>query len=108
MHQSQEPLRRCTRYGAVTPQGNQATFPPLRRPRDQMFYFKRYLGSLHGRPTPRPESTAKACSCGAGKAGGTTWCAACGVGYVNGKKTACKGCVAKAQGGEACADCKGK
>jgi hypothetical protein len=48
-----------------------------------------------------------ACSCGAGKAGGTTWCDACGVGYVDGNKVGCKGCVTKAQSGTPCAGCDG-
>ena len=54
------------------------------------------------------KADAKACACSVGKAGGTTWCDGCSVGYVDGKKMACKGCVTKAQGGEGCSGCAGK
>jgi len=52
-----------------------------------------------------PEATAEAkadeqkhapgatCSCSAGKAGGTTWCGGCGVGYIKGEKTKDKAAV---------------
>lgn len=52
------------------------------------------------------ETTEKAaCSCKDGKAGGSTWCEACGVGYVKGEKAACKGCYAAKTGGDACTSC---
>jgi hypothetical protein len=42
------------------------------------------------------ESGKVACVCARGKAGEPTWCEACDVGYVDGKKAGCPGCVAKA------------
>ena len=33
---------------------------------------------------------AHACECGKGKDGGTAWCDGCGVGFINGEKTADK------------------
>ncbi len=48
----------------------------------------------HGHGTAK-----KACSCGAGKAGGTTWCESCGVGYIKGEKTKEKVAVTKALAG---------
>ena len=38
----------------------------------------------------------KACACGAGKAGGTVWCDACGSGYVKGVKSKDKAAVTAA------------
>ena len=43
MQESQEPPRRCTRYGAVTAKGDKAAFPPILMPRKEFFYFSRYL-----------------------------------------------------------------
>ena len=45
-------------------------------------------------------------ACQIGKDGGTARCDACGVGYVDGKKTKCMGCYAAKTGGPACAACK--
>jgi hypothetical protein len=49
-----------------------------------------------------------ACSCEAGKAGETTWCADCEKGYVDGKATDCKDCYQAKQGGAACEACAKK
>ena len=40
-----------------------------------------------------------ACTCSQGKAGETTWCEACGVGYHVSEKLACQGCYEAAQNG---------
>jgi hypothetical protein len=39
---------------------------------------------------------AKACACGAGKAGGTVWCDACASGYIKGEKSKDKAAVTAA------------
>ena len=48
---------------------------------------------------------AKVCSCDAGKAGETTWCEACGKGFVGKVATKCQGCYQAKTGGEACGAC---
>lgn len=65
-----------------------------------------FLGAC-GSATPEAHSghEAQACSCAKGKAGESVWCDACGHGYVEGKKVACKGCYDAKSGGEACTDC---
>ncbi|MBR58309.1 MAG: hypothetical protein CMH54_09840 [Myxococcales bacterium] len=50
----------------------------------------------HGHDHGAPKA---ACTCGAGKAGGTVWCGKCGVGYIKGEKTKEKAAVAKALAG---------
>ncbi len=42
------------------------------------------------------ESSEVACVCAKGKAGEPVWCKACNVGYVDGKKAGCPGCVKNA------------
>jgi hypothetical protein len=49
-----------------------------------------------------------ACTCETGKTGGTTWCAECDKGYVDGEATACKGCYGQKTGGPACESCASK
>jgi hypothetical protein len=58
-------------------------------------------------PSNAPAKTACA-ACQQGKSGKTVWCAKCDVGYVDGKKTACKGCFAQKTGGPACPVCSKK
>ena len=50
------------------------------------------------------------CSCTEGKAGESTWCSHCGVGYHEGKKVKCEGCYKKATGEskEGCKGCSSK
>ena len=62
-------------------------------------------GSCAGSKAAAETTEKAACSCKDGKAGGTTWCEACGVGYVKGEKAACKGCYAAKTGGDACSGC---
>ena len=45
------------------------------------------------------------CTCEAGKAGGTTWCAKCEKGYVEGDAVECEGCYVAKTGGVACPHC---
>lgn len=52
------------------------------------------------------EAPAGCAACELGKSGETTWCDACGVGFVDGKKTKCKGCFAAKTGGPECESCK--
>lgn len=52
------------------------------------------------------EAPAGCAACELGKSGEATWCEACGVGYVDGEKTKCKGCFAAKTGGPECASCK--
>ena len=48
-------------------------------------------------------------ACAKGKGGESVWCDACNAGYMDGKKTQCKGCyTAKAEGGEPCEACAAK
>jgi hypothetical protein len=42
------------------------------------------------------ESSKVDCVCARGKAGEPVWCKACNVGYVDGKRAGCPGCVEKA------------
>jgi len=46
--------------------------------------------------------------CAVGKAGEDVWCDACNAGYVDGKKTKCKGCYTAKTGGEPCEACSAK
>ena len=55
------------------------------------------------------KATSTACpACAKGKAGEAVWCDSCKVGYVDGKKIACKGCFVAKTGGPACEVCAAK